>query len=392
MAQSVMTTYAPSDIVFDKGEGVFLFAEDGKRYLDFGAGVAVTSLGHAHPHLIEALTDQAQKLWHCSNLYRIRAQEKFSQRLCEVTFADQVFACNSGAEANECAIKVARKHFSAKGSKRYRILTFAGAFHGRTMATLSAGKQAKHCEGFFPLLDGFDQVPMNDLDAAKAALTEETCAIMVEPVQGEGGMRPADPDFLKGLRKLCDEQGLLLIFDEVQTGVGRTGNLFAYQGFDVTPDIMAVAKGIGGGFPVGACLASNWAASGMKPGTHGSTFGGNPLAMACANAVLDVVLDDGFLDHVKEMGAFLESRLKDVVAKVPHVLTGVRGQGLMRAVECVVPNLDVMNQCVANGLLCVPAGDNVVRFLPPLVVQKEHIEAACAILERSCIEISETKS
>jgi len=389
MTNAVMQTYAPADVVFDKGEGVYLIAEDGKRFLDFGAGVAVTCLGHAHPHLVSALTEQAAKLWHCSNLYRIKGQERFARRLADNTFGDVVFSCNSGAEANECAIKIARKYFAAKGSKRYRILTFAGAFHGRTMATLSAGKQAKHCEGFGPMLDGFDQVAFNDLDAARAAITDETAAIHVEPVQGEGGMRPADIAFLKGLRALCDEQGILLMMDEVQTGVARTGKLFAHEWAGITPDVMAIAKGIGGGFPVGACIATAEAASGMAPGAHGSTYGGNPLAMAATNAVLDVVLEDGFLNHVAQMGEYLQKRMGDVVAKYPTIVKGARGLGLMVGFECVVPNTDLVAQCFANGLLAVPAGDNVMRLLPPLVVQEDHIEAAIAIIERSCKELSE---
>jgi len=388
MTNSVMKTYAPADVVFDKGEGVYLFAEDGKRFLDFGAGVAVTCLGHAHPHLVAALSEQAQKLWHCSNLYKIKGQERFARRLAENTFADVAFACNSGAEANECAIKVARKYFAAKGAHRNRILTFAGAFHGRTMATLSAGKQAKHCEGFGPLLDGFDQVALNDLDAAKAAVTDETAAILVEPIQGEGGMREADVAFLQGLRALCDEHGILLMFDEVQTGVGRTGKLFAHEWAGVTPDVMAIAKGIGGGFPVGACLATNEAASGMAPGTHGSTYGGNPLAMACGNAVLDVVLEVGFLNTVEQMGDLLKTRLQEVVNEHGDIITGVRGRGLMLAVECAIPNMDLVNKCFENGLLAIPAGDNVMRLLPPLVVHEEHIEAAIAILKRTCSELS----
>jgi acetylornithine/N-succinyldiaminopimelate aminotransferase len=388
MANSVMKTYAPADVVFDKGEGVYLFAEDQKRYLDFGAGVAVTSLGHAHPHLVAALTEQAQKLWHCSNLYRIKGQEKFARRLAENTFGDVVFSCNSGAEANECAIKVARKYFAAKGSPRRRILTFEGAFHGRTIATLSAGMQAKHCAGFDPLLEGFDQVAYNDLAAAQAAITDQTAAIMVEAIQGEGGLRTADISFLQGLRKLCDEHGLLLIFDEVQTGVGRTGKLFAYEWTGMTPDIMAIAKGIGGGFPVGACIATTEAASGMVPGTHGCTFGGNPLAMSVTNAVLDVVLEDGFLDHVFKMGELLKARLEDVVAAHGTIVDGVRGKGLMLALHCVVPNTDLVAKCLENGLLGVPAGDNVMRLLPPLIVHEEHIEAAIAILMRTCAELT----
>ncbi|WP_417820182.1 aspartate aminotransferase family protein [Terasakiella sp.] len=389
MTNAVMKTYAPADVVFDKGEGVYLIAEDGKRFLDFGAGVAVTCLGHAHPHLVSALTEQAAKLWHCSNLYRIKGQERFARRLADSTFGDVVFSCNSGAEANECAIKIARKYFAAKGSKRYRILTFSGAFHGRTMATLSAGKQAKHCDGFGPMLDGFDQVAFNNLDAARAAITEETAAVHVEPVQGEGGMRPADIAFLQGLRQLCDEHGILLMMDEVQTGVGRTGKLFAHEWAGITPDVMAIAKGIGGGFPVGACIATAEAASGMAPGAHGSTYGGNPLAMAATNAVLDVVLEDGFLNRVAQMGEYLQKRMDDVVAKYPQIVKGARGLGLMVGFECVVPNTDLVAQCFNNGLLAVPAGDNVMRLLPPLVVQEEHIEAAIAIIERSCKELSE---
>jgi acetylornithine/N-succinyldiaminopimelate aminotransferase len=389
MTNAVMKTYAPADVVFDKGEGVYLIAEDGKRFLDFGAGVAVTCLGHAHPHLVSALTEQVSKLWHCSNLYRIKGQERFARRLADNTFGDVVFSCNSGAEANECAIKIARKYFASKGSKRYRILTFAGAFHGRTMATLSAGKQAKHCEGFGPMLEGFDQVAFNDLAGAAAAITEETAAIHVEPVQGEGGMRPGDIAFLQGLRKLCDEHGILLMMDEVQTGVGRTGKLFAHQWASITPDVMAIAKGIGGGFPVGACIATTEAASGMTAGSHGSTYGGNPLAMAATNAVLDVILENGFLDRVATMGAYLERRMQDIVNAYPNVVKGARGLGLMVGFECVVPNTDLVARCFANGLLAVPAGDNVMRLLPPLIVQEEHIEAAIAIIERSCKEISE---
>ena len=389
MAPNVMPTYAPADVVFDKGEGVYLIAEDGKRFLDFGAGVAVTCLGHAHPHLVAALTEQAQKIWHCSNIYRIKGQERFAQRLCENSFADYVFACNSGAEANEAAIKIARKHFSEKGSSRYRIITFEGAFHGRTFATLSAGKQEKHCKGFGPMLDGFDQVPFQDLEATKAAINEDTCAIYLEPVQGEGGMRTCDLEFLRNLRALCDEHGLLLIFDEVQTGIGRTGKLFAHEWAGITPDIMAIAKGIGGGFPVGACLATKEAASGMVVGTHGSTFGGNPLAMAVANAVLDVVMDKDFLQHVIEMGTLLQKRMQDVVDRYPTIVKEVRGKGLMVGFKCVVPNTELVSRCLMNGLLGIPAGDNVMRLLPPLVVHEEHIEAAIAIIERSCKELEE---
>lgn len=388
MTSAVMTTYAPADVVFDKGEGVYLFAEDGNRFLDFGAGVAVTCLGHAHPHLVAALSNQAQKLWHCSNLYTIKGQEDFARRLRDVTFADQVFSCNSGAEANECGLKIIRKHFAHQGSKRYRVITFEGAFHGRTMATLSAGKQAKHCEGFLPLLEGFDQAQLNDIDSVRAVLSDETAGILVEPVQGEGGMRPATPEFLQALRQLCDDHGLLLMFDEVQSGVGRTGHLFAHQAAGVAPDIMAIAKGIGGGFPVGACLATNHAAQGMSAGSHGSTYGGNPLAMAAVNAVLDVITAEGFLATVQERAAYLHDQMSQLCARFPDQLKGVRGQGLMVAFECGVPNVSLVQACLKAGLLAVPAGDNVMRLLPPLIVENPHIDEAMEKIAVACQELA----
>ncbi|MBA4335428.1 MAG: acetylornithine transaminase, partial [Methylobacterium sp.] len=298
----LLPTYARAPVAFERGEGPWSITADGTRYLDFGAGIAVNALGHAHPHLVEALTTQAGKIWHTSNLYTMPEGEKLARRLCEATFADRVFFANSGAEANEAAIKMARKYHAAKGHpERYRIITFEGAFHGRTLATIAAGGQQKYIEGFGPKVDGFDQVPFGDHAALEAAITDETAAIMIEPIQGEGGLRSVPPQCLRGLRTLCDERGLLLIFDEIQTGVGRTGKFFAHELSGVTPDIMSVAKGIGGGFPMGACLATEEAASGMTLGTHGTTFGGNPLAMAVGNAVLDVILAPGFIEKVGQI-------------------------------------------------------------------------------------------
>jgi acetylornithine/N-succinyldiaminopimelate aminotransferase len=314
----LLGTYARADVAFERGEGAWLVAQDGQRYLDFGGGIAVNALGHAHPHLVEALIEQAKKVWHVSNLYQIPEGERLAQRLVENTFADLVFFSNSGAEANEAAIKMARRYHAAQGQpERFRILTFEGAFHGRTLATIAAGGQKKYLEGFGPKVEGFDQVPFGDHEAMRAAITPETAAIMVEPIQGEGGIRPVPHQCLRGLRDLCDETGMLLIFDEVQTGVGRTGRFFAHEWSGMAPDIMAVAKGIGGGFPMGACLATARAASGITPGSHGTTFGGNPLAMAVGNAVLDVVLAPGFLDHVAQMGLLFQQRLAELKDRHP---------------------------------------------------------------------------
>ena len=329
MIPVVMPTYARADLAFERGEGAYLFTGDGCRYLVFAAGVAVKALGHCHPRLVKALTEQASKVWHTSNLYRVSGQEKVAAKLVERTFADTVFFCNSGAEAMECSIKMARRyHYVAGNPERYRVICAEGAFHGRTLATVAAGGQKKHMEGFAPVVEGFDHVPFGNLNAMRAAITKETAAILVEPVQGEGGIVPGDPDYLRRLRATADEFGLLLIFDEVQTGMGRTGALFAHQPIGVTPDIMGIAKGLGGGFPVGACLATGQAARGMTAGTHGSTFGGNPLAMAAANAVLDVILAKGFLEHVQATADHLWKLLRGLVQKHPKVFTEVRGKGL----------------------------------------------------------------
>jgi acetylornithine/N-succinyldiaminopimelate aminotransferase len=377
-------TYSRAPMRFERGEGVWLITEDGERYLDFAAGVAVNSLGHAHPHLVETLKAQAEKLWHVSNLYQSPGQEKLSGRLTEATFADKVFFTNSGAEALECAIKTARRyHYSRGHPEKFHIITFEGAFHGRTIATIAAGGQQKYIDGFGPKAAGFDQVPFEDMDALKAAITDATAAILLEPVQGEGGLRSFSTEFLKAVRTLCDEHGLLLILDEVQSGVGRTGSLFAHQKVGITPDIMAVAKGIGGGFPMGACLATAEAASGMVAGTHGSTYGGNPLAMAVGNAVLDIVLADGFLDHVRDVALVFRQGLASLKDRFPDVIEEIRGEGLMIGIKAKVPAGDLLQSIRDQKLLGVMAGDNVVRLLPPLVTTAEEAREGLARLEKA---------
>jgi acetylornithine/N-succinyldiaminopimelate aminotransferase len=380
---AVLPTYARADLAFDRGEGAWLYTADGRKFLDFASGIAVTALGHAHPHLVEALTTQAKKLWHCSNLFQIPGQQRLAERLVASTFADTVFFGNSGAEALECAIKMVRKYHSAAGHpERYRMIGFNGSFHGRTLATLAAAGNPKYLAGFGPPVDGFDHVAFNNLNELRAAITAETAGILVEPVQGEGGVRAADADFLRGLRQVADEFGLLLVFDEVQSGTGRSGKLYAHEWAGVTPDVMAIAKGIGGGFPMGACLATEKAAQGMTAGSHGSTFGGNPLAMAVGNAVLDVILAPGFLDKVQREAARLQERLRLVVGKHPAVYAELRGQGLLLGVKTVVPNTEVVKRLQGAGMLAAGAGDNVVRLLPPLIIGKAEIDAAEAILDK----------
>jgi acetylornithine/N-succinyldiaminopimelate aminotransferase len=385
----LLPTYARAEISFEKGEGPWLFARNGERYLDFGAGIAVNALGHAHPHLVRVLTEQAAKLWHTSNLFRIPEGERLAQRLVDNTFADVVFFTNSGAEANEAAIKMARKYHAASGHpERFRIVTFEGAFHGRTLATIAAGGQQKYLEGFGPKVEGFDQVPLDDEEALKRAITPDTAALMIEPIQGEGGIRTVSPARLRALRQLCDQHGLLLIFDEIQTGVGRTGKLFAYEWTGVTPDIMSIAKGIGGGFPLGACLATAEAAKGMTLGTHGTTFGGNPLAMAVGNAVLDVVLEPGFLERVERMGLVLKQRLAELKDRHPAVIAEIRGQGLMMGIRTNLPVQDFIAAARDQKLILIGAGENVARLLPPLIVTEtevaeaiDRLDAACSALE-----------
>ncbi len=385
----LLPVFARVDLGFERGEGCWLIATNGDRYLDFTSGVAVNALGHAHPHLVKALQEQATKLWHMSNLFKSPDGEVLAARLCEQSFADFVFFCNSGAEAMEGVIKLVRHyHFSKGHGERYRIITFEGAFHGRTLATLAATGSAKYLEGFGPPMDGFDQVPHGDLEAVKKAIGPHTAGILIEPVQGEGGVRSAPNSFFKALRELCDQHGLLLAFDEVQTGMGRCGDLFAYRRTGVTPDVMSLAKALGGGFPIGAVLASAEAAAGMAPGSHGSTFGGNPLAVAAANAVLDVMLKPGFFDHVQKMSLLLKQKLASVVDRYPSVLSEVRGEGLLVGVKAVVPSGDLVAALRGEKLLTVGAGDNVVRFLAPLVVSEAEIEHSVQCLERACAALS----
>ena len=382
-------TFARAPLAFERGEGSWLIEASGARYLDFAGGIAVNSLGHGHPHLVAALKDQADKLWHVSNLYRVPGQERLAERLAAATFADKVFFTNSGAEALECAIKTARRYQFANGHpERFRIITFEGAFHGRTLATLAATGAAKYLEGFGPPMDGFDQVPLGDVEAVKKAVGPGTAGILIEPLQGEGGVRAPDNSFFRALRQICDDNGLLLIFDEVQTGMGRTGELFAYKRVGVTPDVMSLAKALGGGFPMGACLATAEAAAAMTPGSHGSTFGGNPLAVAAANAVLDVMLKPGFFDHAKKMSLLLKQKLASVVDRHANVLSEVRGEGLLLGVKAVVPAGDLIAALRNEKLLTVAAGDNVVRFLPPLIVTEAELDEAVQRLERACVALS----
>ena len=385
---ALLPTYARSELSFARGEGAYLFTASGERYLDFASGVAVTALGHAHPHLVKTLTEQAKKLWHVSNLHVIPEQERLAERLCDATFADRVFFANSGAEAVECAIKAARRyHFMQGAPERYRLMTFEGAFHGRTLATIAAGGQAKHLEGFGPPVDAFDQVTGFDIDAVEAAIGDETAGVLIEPIMGEGGMREVPVRFLKDLRALCDEKGILLILDEVQTGIGRTGRLYAHEWAGITPDIMASAKGLGGGFPVGACLVTEAVGSAMTAGSHGSTFGGNPLAMAVGNAVLDAVLEEGFLENVAQTGLRLKQRLAALKDEHDEVIEEVRGQGLMLGLKCKVPNTKLLEALRAEKLLTVQAGDNVVRLLPPLIIGEDEIELAAAKLDAACVAV-----
>ena len=388
MIAPVLPTYNRAAVSFERGEGCRVFTAEGMEYLDFGAGVAVNSCGHAHPHLVQALTDQAQKIWHTSNIYQMPGQEKLAKRLIAHTFADTVFFCNSGTEATELAIKMARKfHYVNGAPERFHIITFEGAFHGRTIAALAAGGQEKYLEGFGPKAPGFDQVPFGDRKALEAAIGPQTAGIYIEPVQGEGGIRPVPHEDLRYLRKLCDTHGILLMYDEIQCGIGRTGKLFAHEWADAKPDIMAVAKGIGGGFPLGAVLATENAAKGMVAGTHGSTFGGNPLATAVGNAVLDVVLEDGFLDNVLRQSINLKQKLERLKDQHPKVIEEIRGSGLMMGIKCQVPNTALQKAALDEKLLVIGAGDNVVRLLPPLIVTDADVTEAVNRLERACIAL-----
>jgi acetylornithine/N-succinyldiaminopimelate aminotransferase len=383
---SVMPTYGRIDIAFERGEGPYLFATDGRRYLDFAAGIATNSLGHAHPHLVKAISEQAAKVMHVSNLYRIPEQERLADRLVASSFADTVFFCNSGVEALEGSTKVARRyHFHNGEPHRTRIICCTHSFHGRTLGMLSATDKEAYREGFGPRVEGFSHVAFGNLNEMRAAVGDDAAAILVEPIQGEGGANAASNDYLRALREIADEFGLLLIFDEVQCGAGRTGKMWAHEWADMAPDILATAKGLGGGFPVGAVLANEKAASGMKPGLHGTTFGGNPLAMAAANAVLDVLLAPGFLDGVDRIAKLLRQKLEAVVRRHSTVVEEVRGAGLLLGLKCVVPNGDLQTALrEGQSMLSVGAADNVLRLLPPLIIDESHVDEAVKAIDAAC--------
>jgi len=385
---AIVPTYVRADLTFERGDGCWLTTTTGERYLDFGAGIAVNSVGHSHPHLVEALMNQGGKLWHTSNLFQMPEGERLARRLADATFADLVFFANSGAEANEAAIKMARKRHAIDGNpERFGILTFEGAFHGRTLATLAAGGQAKYLEGFGPKVQGFDQIPLGDLEAVEAAIGPQSAAIMIEPIQGEGGVRVVPAAFLRGLRAICDEHRLLLIFDEVQTGVGRTGRFFAYEYSGIHPDILTAAKGIGGGFPLGVCMATADAAKGLTAGVHGTTFGGNPLAMAIGNAVLDIVLAPGFIENVARLGLLARQQLAELKDRHPHVIEEVRGEGLMIGLKLKVPAAGFAALARNHRLLTIPAGDAVVRLLPPLVISDDELSEGVRRLHATCADV-----
>ena len=389
MIPPVLPTYARAPLSFVEGEGAWLIEESGERYLDLGAGIAVTALGHAHPALVKVLEDQARRLWHTSNLYRIPNQEALAERLVAHTFADTVFVTNSGTEAIECAIKMARKHFAHAGEPgRNRIITFEGAFHGRSYGAISAAGSEKMVKGFEPVLPGFDHLPFFDLDAVRAAIGAETAAVLIEPIQGEGGIRALTTEEMRALRALCDETGTLLILDEVQCGMGRTGRLFHHEWAGITPDIMTIAKGIGGGFPLGACLATERAAAGMTLGTHGSTYGGNPLACAVGVAVLDAVTAPGFLEHVSRIAGRLRQGLEGLVAAHPQVFEGVRGEGLMLGLKCRAPNTDVVRAGYDARVLTVGAADNVVRLLPALNLTEAEVDEGLRRLDQAATTLA----
>lgn len=385
----LLPTYNRTDIAFVRGEGSHLFAEDGSRYLDMGAGIAVNAFGNANPRLVKVLREQAGKLWHTSNLYRVPGQESLARKLVDASFADTVFFVNSGTEAIELALKMARRHHYVNGQPgRFRIITFAGAFHGRTYGAINAGGNAKYLEGFGPRMEGFDHLSLSgevekDIAAVQAVMNDNTAAILIEPIQGESGVQVIAPAFLKALRALCDKTGALMILDEIQTGIGRTGKLFAHEWVGITPDIMTVAKALGGGFPLGAVLATAGAADGMTVGTHGTTYGGNPLAMAVGNEALTMVLEPGFLEHVNRMAGFLNQRLGALVESHPAVFSGLRGQGLMLGLCMKVPNTDFITAARQAGVIVLPAGGNVVRLLPPLTISEAEISEGLAGLEKA---------
>ena len=382
MIDSILPSYSRANLRFVKGEGVWLFTENGEKYLDMGAGIAVNCLGHANPHLTKVLTDQASQLWHTSNLYHIPNQEKLAKNLVQSTFADTVFFTNSGTESMECAIKMARKfHHSNDDPERTEIITFENSFHGRSLAMISAAGSEKLTKGFEPILSGFIQIQYNNIEKLTEVVSTKTAAIVLEPIQGEGGIIPAQEHFLSQVKKLCVENGILLILDEIQCGVGRTGSLFAYEEYDVKPDIMAIAKGIGGGFPLGACLATERAAQGMTAGTHGSTYGGNPLACAVGNAVLGIINDQEFLNKVKDKSLLLKQKLAYLLDQHPDIFEEIRGKGLMMGLKCKILNTDLVNAGYQKGLITVPGGDNTIRLLPPLNITNKEIDLAVTMLD-----------
>lgn len=388
-SSSLLPVHVRMDIKFSRGQGVYLYDDQNKKYLDFGAGIAVNSLGHCHPNLVAALKNQAEKLWHVSNIYRGNELERLAENLIKNTFADYVFFCNSGAEAIECGIKMIRRHFYTKNQpQKNRIITFSGAFHGRTIATISAAAKKKYLEGFEPALDGFDNVEFANIKAVQNAITSKTAGILIEPIQGEEGIRVSDKKFIQDLRKLCDEKDLLLFFDEVQCGFGRTGYLYAYEYYEIIPDIIASAKGIGGGFPIGACLAKKDAAIGMTGGVHGTTFGGNPLAMSVGEAVLNTILQEGFLENVQKNGQFLKNELEKLQQQFPSAVAEIRGVGLMLGIKLQEKYvaLDVVNKLKDSGLLLVAAGENVMRVLPPLIIEEKHVVEAIKILNQFFVQ------
>ncbi|WP_273757597.1 aspartate aminotransferase family protein [Bartonella sp. AU55XJBT] len=388
--QPLYECFARRNLHFEQGRGVWLISDKGEHYLDFTSGIAVNALGYAHPKLVNTLKRQAEKLWHVSNLFQSPEQTALATRLCANSFADKVFFCNSGTEALECAFKTARHYYYASGHPaRTEIITFEGAFHGRTLAALAATGHEKYLEGFGPKAGGFIQIPFCDEIALRNAIHKNTAAILIEPIQGEGGIRTVSHEYLRFLRKICDDNGLLLIFDEVQTGMGRTGKLFAYEWSDVTPDILTLAKGLGGGFPLGACLATDKVAKSMTPGTHGSTFGGNLLGMAVGNSVLDVLLEPNFLNHVQNMGDRLKSGLLHILNIYPDIICAVQGMGLMVGIQCVVPANLVVNALENEYLLSVAANNNVVRLLPPLIIREEEIDESLHRIEKAIAYLSQ---
>jgi acetylornithine/N-succinyldiaminopimelate aminotransferase len=386
---SVLGTYARKNISFSKGKGCYLYDLKGEQYLDFASGIAVNSLGHCHEHLVKIIQEQSKKLWHVSNMFVIPEQEKLAKRLTDYTFADFVCFQNSGSEATEASIKIARKYFHTIGQpNKKRIITFKGAFHGRTLAALFAANNSKHIEGFDPKVDGFDQVPFADLESLKKVITNETAGIMIETILGEGGIKEVPDYCLKGLRELCDEKNLLLILDEVQCGIGRTGDFFAFEKSEIVPDIVPIAKGIGGGFPLGACLLTKKISVGMTPGTHGSTFGGNPLAMAVGNGVLDIILQDGFLDNVKKISKYFDQELISLKKKYSKVILEVRGRGLLKGLKLAVDNTKFIETLMKYKMLVAKAEEQVIRLFPALIVSKKEIDEAINKINETCKEMS----